>query len=91
MAKKKKPIDDEPKKKPKKPTRVRDDDADDAVERPARAKSGNDAYTGLAAIATVAFLAAAVLFYLDYAQATSQQLTPPTVKVPAMGALPAAG
>ena len=84
MARKRRKVDDEddddlkarPRKQP-----VLDDEDDD---RPAKVPSRNDAYTGLLVIATLAFLGAATLFYLDYSEATAQTLTMPAAKVPAM-------
>ena len=64
-----------------------DDDADDDDEMGAIKKksgAGNDAYTGLLAIALLAMIAACVFFYLDHSELSSQPLTAPNVTVPAL-------
>ena len=62
-----------------------DDDNDDEMGSiPKKSGSGNDAYTGLLAIALLAMIAACVLFYLDHSELSSQPLTAPNVTVPAL-------
>ncbi len=64
-----------------------DDDDDDDDEMGAIKKksgAGNDAYTGLLAIALLAMIAACVFFYLDHSELSSQPLTAPNVTVPAL-------
>ena len=46
--------------------------------------AGNDAYTGLLAIALLAMVAACVLFFLDHSELSKQPLTAPNVTVPAL-------
>ena len=65
-----------------------DDEEDDDDEMGAIKKksgAGNDAYTGLLAIALLAMIAACVFFYLDHSELSSQPLTAPNVTVPALG------
>ena len=80
--------DDDDLPKRKKAPVVDDDDEDDDDEMGAVKKksgAGNDAYTGLLAIALLAMIAACVFFYLDHSELSSQPLTAPNVTVPALG------
>ena len=65
---------------------VEDDEDDDDDDMPIRKKSGpgNDAYTGLLAIALLAMIAACVLFFLDHSELSSQPMSAPNVTVPAL-------
>ena len=82
--------DDEDDDLPKRKNAPVDDDDDEndnddemgAVKK--KSGAGNDAYTGLLAIALLAMVAACVLFFLDYSELSKQPLTAPNVTVPAL-------
>jgi hypothetical protein len=59
-----------------------DDEDDDPV---ARRKPRDDAWTGLLAIALLGLIGASVLFYLDHAALSAQQVQPPTFTLPGLG------
>ena len=61
-----------------------DDDDDEMCAIKKKSGAGNDAYTGLLAIALLAMIAACVFFYLDHSELSSQPLTAPNVTVPAL-------
>lgn len=98
--KKKKPADDDLPKKKKGKKKVDDDDDLDEVEdvdladedddddRPSKKSDGpkDDAYTGLLAIAMIAFIAVAVLWYMDHEHHASQTISNPRVNIPGLGA-----
>ncbi len=61
-----------------------DDDDDEMGAIKKKSGAGNDAYTGLLAIALLAMVAACVFFYLDHSELSKQPLTAPNVTVPAL-------
>lgn len=58
------------------------DDDDDPV---ARRKPRDDAWTGMLAIALLGLIGASVLFYLDHAALSAQQVQPPNFTLPGLG------
>lgn len=79
----------------RKKTKPRDDDEDDDLpddesaeqeSLPRRPKPKDDAWTGLLALAFVGLVGATVLFYLDHAALTAQQVSPPSFTLPGLGA-----
>ncbi len=78
----------------RKKTKRRDDEDDDLTDDdsaevealPRRPKAKDDAWTGLLALAFVGLLGATVLFYLDHAALTAQQVAPPSFTLPGLGA-----
>ncbi len=82
----------------KKSKRRDDDDEDDlpadptdetesfADDQPRRRKPKDDAWTGLLAIALLGLIGATVLFYLDHAALSGQQVSPPSFTLPGLGA-----
>lgn len=84
MARKRRDEDDEDEDvTPVRSARDDDDDDDDDME-PVKSGPGNDAYTGLLAIALVAMIGACLFFFLDHSELSSQQLTAPAVTVPSL-------
>ena len=81
--------DDAPKKK-KKPARkvvVEDEPEDDDLEDYSKPKkAGENAYTGLLAIAFLGLAGAAVLLFLDYSELNEKPIPAPTMTLPALGA-----
>lgn len=68
--------------------RRRDDDDEDGdtPAAPQKPKPRSDAYVGMLGITTAALIAAGVLFYMDFEALNAQQVSPPQVAVPALGA-----
>lgn len=81
----------------RKKSKRRDDDEDDLPDDtsgeveslddglPRRRKPKDDAWTGLLAIAFLALVGATVLFYLDHAALSAQQVSPPSFTLPGLG------
>lgn len=63
-----------------------DDDLDDAPARPAKTGPRSDAYVGMLAVTFLALATSAALLYMDFDSLSGQQVTPPVVNVPALGA-----
>jgi hypothetical protein len=63
-----------------------DFDGDDDIAR--RRKPKDDAWTGLLVVSVLALIGATVLFYLDHAALSAQQVQPPSFRLP--GLAPAA-
>ena len=62
-------------------------DDDEIVRRP---KIRDDAWTGLLGVALVGLIGACVLFYLDHAALSAQQVSPPAFTLPGLGGTAAA-
>ena len=78
------------KKKPKK-TRPRDEDLDDDLDDdlpPPPRKTGprSDAYVGMLGVSFACLVATAVILYMDFEALGGQQVSPPAVTVPPLGA-----
>ena len=100
MARRRPPVedDDELPRKKKKPKKSRSRDLDDALDEidddfddVEKTPSANNAYTGMLAITLVAFIAAALLLYLDASKVEAAgNIAAPTISVQALGANTAA-
>lgn len=77
----------------KKKSRPRDDDDDDLLDDddlpaapPRKTGPRNDAYVGMLAISFVCLVATSVMLFLDFGAMDGQQVSPPAVTVPPLGA-----
>ena len=77
--------DDLPKKRKPARSAADDDDDDDDDYAPPKKKSKEDAFTGLAAIALVALIIAAVMLYLDTSELGTAAPPQPSINVPGLG------